>query len=222
LKAWWERYSSHIDALSLRERVLVFAALAVALISLTNWLLFDPLQSRRIGAQEQIAAQEGGLTSIHEQIVTLTRNAGRDPDKTRRGKLASLRAQAGEMDTEMRDIQSRLVPPERMTDLLKTWLNRGSRLELLAMRTLPTEPIMLKPEDSGKAGQQLKAPALYRHAVELKLRGGYADMNDYLRKLENNGGRLYWDAMKLDAEYPATTLTLTLHTLSLDDSWLSL
>jgi MSHA biogenesis protein MshJ len=70
----------------------------------------------------------------------------------------------------------------------------------------------------------VKAPdLLYRHGVELTLRGSYLDMVDYMHALETLPTQLFWGKAQLDAEdYPNVRLTLTLYTLSLDPKWMKL
>ena len=67
------------------------------------------------------------------------------------------------------------------------------------------------------------ADLLYRHGVEVTVRGNYLDMVDYMSALEAMPTRLFWGRAQLDVEeYPASRLTLTLHTLSLDRKWMKL
>jgi MSHA biogenesis protein MshJ len=64
---------------------------------------------------------------------------------------------------------------------------------------------------------------LYRHGVEISVRGNYLDMIDYMTALESLPTQLFWGGARLDVEdYPTSRLTLTLYTLSLDSKWLKL
>lgn len=70
----------------------------------------------------------------------------------------------------------------------------------------------------------VKSPdLLYRHGVELTVRGSYLDMVDYMHALETLPTQLFWGRAQLDADaYPNVRLTLTLYTLSLDRKWMKL
>lgn len=64
---------------------------------------------------------------------------------------------------------------------------------------------------------------LYRHGVELTVRGNYLDMIDAMGALESLPTQLFWGRAQLDVEaYPKARLTLTLYTLSLDSKWMKL
>jgi MSHA biogenesis protein MshJ len=106
----------------------------------------------------------------------------------------------------------------------------------VSMRTRPDEPLsalgagpQAAPAPSPAApGTAAPAPApttelLYRHGVEVTVRGNYLDMVDYMSALEAMPTRLFWGRAQLDVEaYPAARLTLTLYTLSLDRKWMKL
>ena len=62
---------------------------------------------------------------------------------------------------------------------------------------------------------------VFKHGVEVKLSGSYADLYDYLVRLEGLPSRMFWSRVSLNAEdYPRLTLTVTIYTLSLDKAWL--
>lgn len=44
----------------------------------------------------------------------------------------------------------------------------------------------------------------------------------YLTELENSPQRLIWGRMDMETDYPQSTLTLKVYTLSLDKQWLTL
>ena len=132
-------------------------------------------------------------------------------------------------------MQNGLVAPERVAPLLETMLRANGRLKLVSMRTLPVSSL----SDLGKddAGQDASPPVgaaagkpaaqdpdlLFRHGVELTLRGSYLDMVDYMGALEALPAQLFWGKAQLQVEqYPTVRLTLTLYTLSLDPKWMKL
>jgi len=55
----------------------------------------------------------------------------------------------------------------------------------------------------------------------MTLQGSYADLHDYLARLEQSQWRMFWWRARLSTEdSPRLTLTVTLYTLSLDKGWL--
>ena len=66
-------------------------------------------------------------------------------------------------------------------------------------------------------------PGLFRHGVEMKLEGTYAEVLNWLRLLEEAPQKVLWgDVRYVVIEYPRAQVTLTVFTLSLDRSWLAI
>jgi MSHA biogenesis protein MshJ len=132
-------------------------------------------------------------------------------------------------------MQKGLVPPERIAPLLESILRANGRLKLVSLKTLPVTtlndaaaqpaaPTATAVPAGAATPPVVKSPdLLYRHGVELTVRGSYLDMVDYMHALETLPTQLFWGKAQLDAEaYPNVRLTLTLYTLSLDSKWMKL
>lgn len=97
-----------------------------------------------------------------------------------------------------------------------------------ARSTNNTQALLVKATTpTGSAAQGANGgttPALlFRHGVQITLRGSYLDMVDYMNALEALPTRMFWGQAQLEVdEYPVARLTLTLHTLSLDKQWMKL
>jgi MSHA biogenesis protein MshJ len=116
-------------------------------------------------------------------------------------------------------MQQGLVAPERMAPLLESILRANGHLKMVSVRTLPVEPL----SGIGARKDGPKHELLFRHAVELTVRGSYLDMVDYMTALESLPTQLFWGKAQLEVEeYPTVRLTLTLTTLSLDEKWMKL
>jgi MSHA biogenesis protein MshJ len=62
---------------------------------------------------------------------------------------------------------------------------------------------------------------IFKHGVQMTVRGNYADLMQYLTALEKMPTQMFWGMAKLSViQYPNAELTLTLYTLSLDKTWL--
>ena len=69
----------------------------------------------------------------------------------------------------------------------------------------------------------IQGRAIFQHGFELKISGSYGALHDYLARLEKLPWRMFWGRVTLDAtQHPRLTLTLVVHTLSLDKTWLTL
>lgn len=231
--------AARIDALSLRERVLVFAAAAAVLSFIGYHLVLAPIYQQQDRLLEEILQARNNAMGIDTEIAAKVAAYQVDPDAPARARLETVKQESARIGDALLAMQNGLVPPERVAPLVDAILRANGRLQLLSLRTLPVETI------SGRAASTPAAPAaaaaaaapaseapadagkpaevLYRHGVEVTVRGNYLDMVDYMSALEAMPTRLFWGKAQLDVEeYPASRLTLTLYTLSLDRNWMKL
>lgn len=237
LKRYWKLLSDRVDALSLRERAMVFAAAVVTLVALVNLLLLDPVSAKQKKMSQQIKLQQAKMKEIQANIQVLAAAQGSDPDAASKARLAQLKRQIEELNARLESTQQSLVPPEKMAAVLEDILRRDRQLQLVSLKTLPTTglkelaaPAVTVPTAQLGANQPPAKPAassmqnsIYRHGVEITVQGSYADLLHYLAQLEDVSWQMYWGKVTLAVgDYPTAKLTLTLYTLSLDKAWLSI
>jgi MSHA biogenesis protein MshJ len=225
--------AARVDALTLRERVLLFAA-AVAIIGfVAHFTVLGPMLRKHDALRAQINQQENNIAGIDAEITASVQAYQVDPDAPARTRLAAVQSETAKLGDELRAMQHGLVAPERMSPLLEAILRANARLQLVSMRTLAVEPLSAPPDASAKAAGTVAAvpeaqasksvDLLYRHGVEVTVRGRYLDMVDYMSALEAMPSQLFWGKAELTVEeYPTSRLTLTLYTLSLDRKWMML
>lgn len=240
MKQYWQRLETKIDRLSLRERVIIFAAVALGLVSLINGLMIDPQFATQKKLATSIKQDQDAIAKLQIEIQQKIKGSSNDADAPAKARLKQLTEQIVALQASMRDMQKGLVSPDRMPSLLEGILNQNGKLKLVSLKTLPVsdlnEPVADKPAPASAvvspatSGSALPKPeaklvigAVYKHGVEITVRGKYLDMLDYLAKLESMPWQLFWGKAQFSAdEYPENTLTLTLYTLSLDKAWLNL
>ncbi|MDY0964112.1 MULTISPECIES: type II secretion system protein GspM [Massilia] len=215
---------ARIDALSLRERGMVCLAVCALLAFLGHALVLAPMEADQQALRSQIAQQRTDMAAIDEAITGRVQAFQLDPDAAARTRLNALRQEMGQLGDQLLAIEHGLVPPERMGPLVDGILRANGRLKLVSMRTLPVEPLADKQAPApANTSAPVATPLLYRHGIEVSVRGNYLDMVDYMSALDAMPTRMFWGRAQLDVEeYPAARLTLTLHTLSLDRQWMKL
>lgn len=225
IKDQWEKISTKVDALSLRERTLVFAAVAFLLVSLVNALLLDPLLLKQKNLSSQVVQQQEKMKEIQAQIDTIQQARSMQDSSPLHQQLARLKLELEEGDTYLKSNREKLVQPEKMADLLRQVLSKNGNLQLVALQTLPVTPLLEKKEGAA-SDDAAPVPAegesqIYKHGVEMTVRGNYLDLLQYLTALERMPTQMFWGKVKMDVvQYPSAELTLTLYTLSLDKTWL--
>lgn len=227
MKAQWAKLSSRIDAMTLRERIAIFVASVGAVLFVMDSLVLEPLFVRNRMLAEQIRQQNMQVEAANAGVAAQMEAFNTNPDAAAQKQLADLNRDTAALAGSLRAMQHGLVAPEKMGQLLQQLLRSNGKLKLLSLRTLPVSGLGGASASAVSSADTKAATAqrelLYRHGVEVVLQGGYLDMLDYMQALESSPQQVFWGRAHLDAhEYPASTLTLTLYTLGLDEKWMTL
>jgi MSHA biogenesis protein MshJ len=221
LKEQIVKFAAKVDGMSLRERTLIFAAAAFLLVSLIDSLFLNPLLVQQKTLSAQVVQQQEKMKEIQAQLNALLVAKQADASSPQRDRIQQLRQQIAVGDVYLKDRRDKLVPPERMAALMGQMLKRNGRLQLVAMDTLPVTLFNEQPADAAIGQTVEQERQMYKHGVQITMRGSYADLVQYLTALEKLPTRMFWGKAKLSVvQYPTSELTLTLYTLSLDKTWL--
>jgi MSHA biogenesis protein MshJ len=224
MKRYWELARSKIDDMSLRERAMMFAAAAFVLISAINATLLDPLLARQKAMSAQVVQQQEKMKELQATMQTLLQSKRDDEHSPLRARIALLKAQLQENDSYLQSRRDRLVEPGKMAALLEQVLRNNDKLQLVELKTLPVGLLIEKP--AAAAGQEAvidkSAQQIYKHGVQITVRGSYPELLRYLAALEKLPAQMFWGEVSLTVTtHPDAVMTLTVYTLSMDKTWLT-
>lgn len=229
MKALWKKFTEAIDARNTRERALILAAASAVTFVLMESLLVGPVFTARKRLILETRNDQVEVSKMVEQVRTLMLARGVDPDSALKSKLAELKSRHTALQSQIDRQASDLVSADKMSAVLERMLANNARLQLIEVKTLPRTAIGAANE-AGSArpspGQAPAAagdpPAMYRHGVEISMRGGYLDLLAYLKEIESLPVRMFWESVSLSAAaYPAVTMRLVVYTISLEKVWLT-
>ena len=240
MKQQWQQFALKFDALSVRERIMVFGASAALLIFMVVYLFVNPQLDKRKALADTIAQRQQAVAAIDAEMAQRMAAHAGDPNLQDRIRLERIRQEVQQMRQALQSTQNGLVAPERIVPMLQQLLKQQANLRLVSLATLPSGAMgqgghvaskaSASASAAAPAGQSpadaepAQAPAvLYRHGVEIVLRGNYLDMVNYMDAVEAMPSHVFWGKLNMQVEqYPNATLSLTLYTLSLDEKWIAL
>ncbi|HEY0061661.1 MAG TPA: hypothetical protein VGC21_06050 [Telluria sp.] len=228
IKLYWTKLSTRVDALTLRERVLLFAMIAGLVIFTVFFFALNPAYTGQKTLLQTMGSQQDNITGVEAEITQTILTHSADPDAADRARLQRMRDDAQALKSALMAIQEGMVPAERMSGLLERILRAHSSLKLKSMRTLPdTEGEGAPAAVAAAPGAAPAAPAppalLHRHGVEVVVQGSYPAIVAYLEALEHMQGQIFWGRASLSTQtYPQSTLTLVVYTVNLDNKWVKL
>ena len=229
----WVTLSSKFDALNKREQWLVVGALLFVVYSVINSLLLSPVLARQKIVNTEMTANQTQIEALQQQINVLNSQHVVDPDTENKQKLAALQATLKQLETQLNGMQSTLISPEKMPELLRSLLKKNGKLKLISLKTLPVKNVLegisidksnANPTTSDQPVTNVADATAYKHGVEITIEGRYLDLLGYITELEKMPWQVLWAkaALTTDQHPPLSQLTLTVYTLSLDQAWLSI
>ena len=224
MKKAWLFLADRFDALKPRERLAIFLALAAALVGLFFVLALNPAYARIQQAQRSLEQSEQALAAARAGELALLQRASLDPDAETRRLIAQVSEENDALRGKLASTQAQLASPGKMTEMLRDLIAAQQGVELVSMHTAVPEDLLSRAmaTDKSPAARPATTSSLYRHAIELSVRGDYQALAGYLRRVESLPWKIELADMSLKAgQYPQATMTLTLYTLSLERTWLS-
>lgn len=205
-----------VDALTLRERLMLFVGVLVVVGGLWEALLARPLEARESVLSGQIVTAKDRLTQI-DQAMTLAAQGIGDGMPAHLERIRVLEQQVRATEETVRVFTTDLVSPTQMRSVLEELIDRQRGLRLVRASNLDVRPLIEREETDA----QSEEPMLYRHGLRLELEGSYLDVLEYLETVERSPWQLYWGALSLRVEdYPTNEIGIEIFTLSLDQEWI--
>lgn len=137
LKNAWIKVSTKLDAMTLRERALVFLTATGLILFLLYTMAVEPMLSRQAILLAEIAQQQNQISGIDTEIAARAEGFVVDPDAQARAELNQAQAEIDTVGARLQAVQKGLVAPEKIAPLLEHLLRGNGKLALVALRTLP-------------------------------------------------------------------------------------
>lgn len=213
----FEALQSRVDALSLRERAIIFVASTMLLFLLWNTLLMTPMEREQDGLLSQIETQRTSIEAIDAETLAIMEQHSVDPNRVEREQLAELENQLEQADQQIGKMITGLIEPGQMAVILEQVLQDQSGLEFVSLENMGREALVDVSTD--KAGPN--APGIFKHTMRLELEGSFKQTLDYLRALETLPWQFRWDEVTITMlDYPRANIVIKVHTLSLQEGWI--
>ncbi|OGI70007.1 MAG: hypothetical protein A2W18_11780 [Candidatus Muproteobacteria bacterium RBG_16_60_9] len=219
LKARLKGLADRIDAMSVRERGMVFFAVVVVLYLIAYSAVFGPLRAEQTRLDQDLRAKRVQAQEADQKLTGLFSQDGKDVNAENRAKLAALSSQVRDLDAKMDQMTAGVVPPKEMAKLIEQMLTRNKNLELVKLEALPAKSL----DADAKPGADTTLPGVtvYRHGMRVEFKGRYFDIVNYLKSLEGLPWKVYWGEVSLETDkYPVSKVSLVIYTLSRHPNWI--
>jgi len=207
LSAQLQRWVDRIDALELRERILLLTATVIVVYLLVDSFGLQPILKAQQASSQRISELERKLDATRRQASLFNDKSERDPLAERRQERGALITQLSALDDRIVNQLGALIEPAQAADMLEQVLtsHHGLKLKSLQASTRPVAGL-----DSGKQGG---GSGLGRYQIEMVVEGGYSDLLHYLQELEAMPWKFFWQEVDFQTtDYPRAETRLQLYT----------
>lgn len=231
---------SAFEKLTRREKLMVGFGIVALPAYLLHLLWLGPVLSRKTALETQLVQAQAETARLTAQTSAMEGEALRQ-EGAKKGRVEALKRDMALQERRFQEIEARMVPAGKMSDLLQSLLRKRPGLQLMSLSSLPPEPAhgalptpaaaalpngVNRPAAAPTPAAKVQPTAggeMFLHGVELKVEGSYGDLLAWLSDLEHMPQKMLWVGLNLKVqEYPRSTLVLKLQTLSREKTWLQL
>lgn len=191
ITAAWAPQARRIDALSLRERAILFLCIVAVLAALFDSLVLSPWSAHQRQRADQRRQQEAELAQAREAFVTASRGAA-DPAEPLRRQLEAARTERSRLDAALHDAAFS-GGAQGLQGLLQRLLSRQPGLVLERLRLLDDSPAA----PANEATASMLTDGMHWQGVELQVQGRWREAQGYLQALERELPGVRWGELRL-------------------------
>lgn len=207
--------------LQLRERLLAVLLGSIVLYFIVNLALLAPQEKKIKHLQQLDKAHKVELASINKTLDEMEKglSKGLDPQAGDRATLDALKKQIADGDAFFGQTDA---TTSQVGTLVKDLLDTSPGLTLVSFRTLPAQEL-ITPSKASQGDKAAKGSVeiqkiIYKHGVEISVKGNYMMLLSYMENLQKYPKRLFWSQARLDVPaYPEKEAVLKLLIYSLSD-----
>jgi len=192
-----------------RERLILLFATILILGYLWVILGLDVLEAEASAQLKEKRSVQQENVVLDQLRSSLQGTAAEEPNLELKRTIERLEKQNERLDLEVDALSVKLVQPSQMATVLSRVMDDEAELELVSMQNRPAQQLFFRAVETG---EPLK---VYKHGLQLTLKGPYLASAKYLAKIEALGVRFFWEMVHYQVdEYPAGLLTIEVFTLS--------
>ncbi len=129
-----------LDAMSLRERIMVFVAALAVLWVIMNTLVWKPMLLKQKTYDAELRQAKAEMLAARDEINAKLTLFAVDPDRDNKQRLDTLKKEYERIYNNLGEQQKGLVAPEKVPQLLQSVLKQNNRLVLLSLHTIDKTP----------------------------------------------------------------------------------
>lgn len=212
-----EKLKAYLDGLTLRERAIVLLAAMLVIYGLWFVVWYSSASKARQATAQRITEISAEQQKIASQIEQF-KHAGGGTAEVLEAELGLAKQELIATDERLSRSTSALVSANQLALVLQEMLAESNALSLVSLQMMGVESVSLEAEEKNIDEPINSGVNVYRHTVEMTVRGRYFEVLDLLNKLEAKPWKFYWQSLRYEVQsYPAAEVKIRVYTLSAEE-----
>lgn len=210
-------YADKINALSMRERLLILSSVVAVLFFLWWHFYAQPLSVKTKNLKNQNITLEQEIKTLQLTTQAIDQRIKVGVNEAKNKQLESLKDELSRVNLLLKQKTLELIEPDEMFQLMQQLIFADSKLKLTGLKRKQVKPAFsVEEKDSDQ-------PEIYRHVMQVKFEGSYQNVLSYIGRMEDIEWKLIWDSITLKtADYPVIEVEIDISTLSDNEHWVGL
>ncbi|MCJ8298538.1 MAG: type II secretion system protein GspM [Pseudomonadales bacterium] len=184
--------AAHYQALSNREKILIFTSCSALITAMMFLLLLEPQYLARQHAATDFLSNSATVQQNQRQTTELQQILAMDPTASMREQLTQLQGQHDELTQALNGNKTVVVTPVALTEFLAVILKSAYLLKV--------EDFQLISELYASEDEDVQSSFLMKQSITLQLQGNKNNIEKYLQFLEEAPVTIYWDNIRYQSE----------------------
>ena len=200
------------NKITLRERLLIFCALFICVLSISYFWIVEPGILKLAKADKALQSSYQQENKLDNEIAEIRLRLQKDPVQEINNKVAFSLQTLAALDQQLDDKLVRFIHAQKMPAALSKVLSQSPGVKVSSLTTLPAARFN-SPTDV--AGVEPVTNIFYKHTLEIQLTGDYNAIYQYFLNLEALPEKFYWSALTYQVmKYPLAKVTVQIYTFS--------
>lgn len=191
MNAELKRAFARVDAMTMRERVLLFLCVLAVLGALTYVLSVMPLATAQRQRAAQIDQGSAQMEALRDQAQVGILEGRRSRAAQLNAEIASLQGEIDVLEGEVTALSDSAGKTASLPAMLKRVVKRTDKVALVRVVSSSSE---------GGAAQPPGVTGVAGNGLDITLAGRYLDLMEYLAALEAAMPQAHWSSLRLTAE----------------------
>lgn len=199
------------NAMTLRERIIMFAALVICTISVSFFWVIDPATVKQVKLEKALQKSYTEERALKTEIAGVMQRLQQDPLEEINNKITFSEATLVQLDKQLEDKLVKFIHAHKMPSALTKVLSKTPGVKILHLRSLPVKTFTAAQKSTSESEQDI----FYQHTLEISLQGDYNSIYQYLLNVETLQEKFYWYSLDYQvSKYPLAEITIQIYTLS--------